>query len=109
MFRRWSNRIGFAAAIAITFAAGTGAMAEPDAPWLVSKASGEVWITAAGVQQASLAAQAQLRSGDTVRTGRSGRVLLTRGEETILVAPNSVIGIPTKKTPELSTAQYPPP
>src|SRR5437773_7294389 len=103
MFRRWSHRLRFTAAIAITLAASTGAMAESDAPWLVSKASGEVWITAAGVQQASLAEQTQLKSGDTIRTGRSGRVLLRRGEETILVSPNSVIGIPTKKEQGPST------
>lgn len=44
-----------------------------------------------------------LKSGDTIRTGRNGRVLLKRGEETILIAPNSVIGLPTAKKEGLST------
>ena len=103
MFRIWKNCVRFIAAIGIVLGSVIGAMAEDDAPWLVSKSSGEVWITAEGVQQASLAQEAQLKSGDTIRTGRNGRVLLTRGEETILVSPNSVIGIPTEKKQGLST------
>ena len=38
-----------------------------------------------------------------IRTGRNGRVLLVRGEETILVAPNSVIGLPLEKKDGQST------
>jgi hypothetical protein len=103
MFRNWKNCVRFIAAIAITLGSGTGAIAEEDTPWLISKSSGEVWITAQGVQQASLAQQDKLKSGDTIRTGRNGRVLLTRGEETILVSPNSVVGIPAEKKQGLST------
>src|SRR6185436_6771770 len=40
--------------------------------------------------------------GDSISTGPNGRVLLTRGAETILVSPNSSIGIPEKKG-DLST------
>jgi hypothetical protein len=103
MFRHWKNCVRFIAAIAIMLGSGTAALAEEDTPWLISKFSGEVWITAPGVQQASLAQQDKLKSGDTIRTGRNGRVLLTRGEETILVSPNSVIGIPAERQQGLST------
>jgi hypothetical protein len=44
-----------------------------------------------------------LKPGDTIRTGRSGRVLLKRGEETILLAPNTVIGLPAEQKEGLST------
>ena len=44
-----------------------------------------------------------MKPGDTIRTGRNGRVLLVRGEETMLVSPNSVIGLPTEKKDGLST------
>ncbi|NOJ46085.1 FecR domain-containing protein [Bradyrhizobium archetypum] len=71
--------------------------------WTVSKSSGEVWLTGNGVQQASLKQEDVLKPGDTVRTGRHGRVLLTRGEEVILVAPNSVVGLPVEKKEGLST------
>ena len=64
--------------------------------WSVSKSSGEVWITSGNVQQASLKPSDNLKPGDTIRTGRNGRVLLVRGEETILIAPNSVIGLPAE-------------
>src|SRR3981081_1105913 len=103
MFPNWKNCVRFIAAIAITLGSGTGAIAEEDTPWLISKSSGEGWIDAQGVAQASLAQKDKLNAGDTIRTGRNGRVLLTRGEETILVSPNSVIGIPAEKKQGLST------
>ena len=71
--------------------------------WSVSKSSGEVWISSGDVQQASLKADEQLKPGDTIRTGRNGRVLLVRGEESILIAPNSVIGLPAAAKDGLST------
>src|SRR3981081_2083612 len=103
MFPNWKNCVRFIAAIAITLGSGTGAIAEEDTPWLISKSSGEVWIAAQGVQQASLAQKDKLNAGDTIRTGRNGRGLLTRCEETILVSPNSVIRIPAEKKQGLST------
>jgi hypothetical protein len=44
-----------------------------------------------------------LKPGDSIRTGRNGRVLLIRGTETILIAPNSAIGIPLEARSGLST------
>jgi hypothetical protein len=71
--------------------------------WSVGKSSGEVWIQNGDVQQASLKSEDHLKPGDTIRTGRNGRVLLVRGEESILVAPNSVVGLPAEQKQELST------
>jgi hypothetical protein len=82
--------------------AGSGALAQ-DAAWHVGKSSGEVWLTGAGVQQAALGGDTVLEPGDTIRTGRNGRVLLVRGEETILISPNSVISIPAAPKDGLST------
>jgi FecR protein len=79
------------------------ALADDVSPWRVSKSSGEVWMTTSGVQEASLTNEATLKPGDTIRTGRSGRVLLTRGEETMLVSPNSVIALPEHQKDGLST------
>ena len=86
----------------VTVFLGTAAMAQ-DAAWHVGKSSGEVWIAASGVQPVSLSADADLKPGDNIRTGRNGRVLLERGEETILISPNSAIAIPTKAKDGLST------
>ena len=73
------------------------------ADWIVSKASGQVWVASAQAQPASLGSQTILLPGDTIRTGPSGRVLLVRGEETILVAPNSVVGLPGQSEPSSTT------
>ncbi len=55
------------------------------------------------MQQASLNTEDVLMPGNTIRTGRNGRVLLVRGEESILIAPNSVVGIPSEKKEGLAT------
>ncbi len=90
-------------AIALALGAASSARAAEAEAWSVSKSSGEVWMTTTGAQQVSLGQEEILKPGDTIRTGRNGRVLLVRGEETILVAPNSVIGLPTENKDELST------
>ena len=71
--------------------------------WHVNRFSGDVWVVAPGVQQASLGQEAALNPGDTIRTGPNGRVLLTRGAESMMIAPNSVVGLPTEAKPGLST------
>src|SRR5215207_1295491 len=79
------------------------ALAADGGDWTVHKSSGEVWLAGSGVQQASLKQEDVLKPGDTVRTGRTGRVLLKRGDEMILVSPNSVVGVPAQKKEGLST------
>ncbi len=85
----------FAAAFGLVVA--SSAFAADDGVWVVRKFSGEVWTTTGDVQQASLKTDDVLMPGNTIRTGRNGRVLLVRGEESILIAPNSVIGLPSEK------------
>src|SRR5690348_12514558 len=74
-----------------------------DASWTVAKVTGEVWTTTPGVQQVSLGLDNVLKPGDSIQTGANGRVLLKRGKETILVAPNSSIGLPKENEGNLST------
>lgn len=82
--------------------AGSSASAQ-EAAWQVRKASGEVWVTRGDVQPVSLAASSIVKAGDSIQTGRNGRVLLVRGEETILVSPNTVVGIPADQKDSRST------
>jgi len=89
--------------LAMVLAGSSGALAADDGVWSVGKSSGDVWITTTGAAPASLTQEDALKPGDTIRTGRNGRVLLVRGEETILIAPNSVIGVPAEKKDGLST------
>jgi hypothetical protein len=99
------GKVGMRCAFAATLILGmaSGASAADDGVWSVSKSSGEVWLAADGAQQVSLSQEGTLKPGDTIRTGRNGRVLLVRGEETILISPNSVVGLPTEKKEGLST------
>jgi len=89
--------------MALVLGAASSACAAEDGVWSVGKSSGEVWITTTGAEQVSLKQEEVLKPGGTIRTGRNGRVLLVRGEETILISPNSVIGLPTEKKEGLST------
>src|SRR6185312_20968 len=97
------NGIRAVLALAMLLTASFGALAAEGGVWSVSKSSGEVWITATGAAPASLTQQVTLNAGDTIRTGPNGRVLLMRGEETILISPNSVIGLPTESKDGLAT------
>ncbi|MET4477476.1 FecR family protein [Bradyrhizobium sp. F1.13.3] len=99
------NKIGMQCAFVAALILGTAsaASAADDGVWSVGKATGEVWVATSGAQQVSLNQQEALKPGDTIRTGRNGRVLLVRGEETILISPNSVLGLPTEKKDGLST------
>ena len=90
-------------ALAMVLTGSFGASAAEGGVWSVSKSSGEVWISATGAAPASLTEQVTLNAGDTIRTGPNGRVLLMRGEETILISPNSVIGLPTERKDGLAT------
>jgi hypothetical protein len=100
--RAFTNSLGVLLA-AVAFATASVASAADGENWSVSKSSGEVWVSASGVQPASLKQEDVLKPGDTIRTGRTGRVLLKRGEETILISPNSVIGVPADKKEGLAT------
>ena len=90
-------------AAACVLAAASASFAADGGAWTVGKSSGEVWLTSSGAQPASLKQEELLKPGDTVRTGRNGRVLLRRGEETMLISPNSVVGMPAESKEGLST------
>jgi hypothetical protein len=99
------SRVGVQRALLAALILGTAsdAFAAESGVWSVSKATGEVWVAGSGAQQVSLNQEAALKPGDTIRTGRNGRVLLVRGEETILISPNSVVGLPAEQKEGLST------
>jgi hypothetical protein len=97
------NGVSRAIVAAIALVVASSAFGADDGVWVVRKFSGEVWTTTGDVQQASLNAEDVLMPGNTIRTGRNGRVLLVRGEESILIAPNSVVGLPSEKKEGLAT------
>ncbi|MEI8153567.1 MAG: FecR family protein [Hyphomicrobiales bacterium] len=89
-------------AIALLAGAGSAANAQ-DATWRVRKASGDAVVMPSGGQAIALTDGAAVKPGDSVRTGQTGRVLLVRGEETMLISPNSTMSIPADKRSGLST------
>jgi hypothetical protein len=91
-----ATRLLFAAGLlAVLHALGPNEAFAQNNIWQVSKVSGEAWIAGSGVQQVSLGQASTLKPGDTIRTGRNGRVLLVRGAESMLVSANSQVTVPT--------------
>jgi hypothetical protein len=60
--------------------------------WSVSESSGQVTIASTGLVKAALRGGG-VAVGDIVSTGRNGRAVLVRGEEYLVVAPNSRIRV----------------
>jgi len=72
--------------------------------WRISKSSGDVSVSTDGMQLVALTNGMTLEPGAAIRTGQNGRVLLTRGNETILISANSAVNIPKRdKKDGLST------
>lgn len=84
---------GLTVLTSLTLAGPMAALAQ-DNVWRVSRMSGEAWVSAAGAQPAGLTPDIALRPGDSIRTGRNGRVLLARGAENMLISPNTAISLP---------------
>lgn len=71
--------------------------ADSQGNWQVIKMSGAAWISSETVKKVSLNKGMNLSNGDELHTGNNGRILLKRGEETILVTPNSAISLPNQQ------------
>ena len=97
------SRVSRALVLFSAITLGSAASAGEETAWSVKKSTGQVWITTPGAQQASLTQDTALKIGDTIRTGPNGRVLLVRGEETILISPNAVISLPTENKDGMTT------
>jgi hypothetical protein len=64
------------------------------ADWRISQMSGDVSVKAGAVKLASLSAGGTLKAGAVVVTGANGRVLLVRGQQTMIVSPGSAVSLP---------------
>jgi FecR protein len=83
---------------------GAGSNSHAQEAWRVSKSSGDVTIMTEGFQPVALTTGMNLEPGSSIRTGQNGRVLLMRGNETILISANSAISFPKSSRPNgLST------
>lgn len=85
-----SARVAFGVILLSTLVAGAAA-AEP---WQVIQSSGPVWFGSNDAVLVSLGSHSDIPGGDMVVTGEGGRAMLVRGQQTMLVGPNTVIAIP---------------
>ncbi|MHA1553780.1 MAG: FecR domain-containing protein [Alphaproteobacteria bacterium] len=67
------------------------AMAEA---WVIVRSSGDIWIGSRSIQPVALGADTELAGGTVLVTGKRGRVMLARGEQTMVVGPDAHITLP---------------
>lgn len=64
-----------------------------DASWQIEKMSGDVRVLSEDAQPVSLGAGRALSEGSVIETGTDGRVILSRGDESIVVSPNTSLSL----------------
>jgi hypothetical protein len=79
----------FSFAVAI-LASGTAFAGTPG--WSISESSGQVSVVSTGLVKAAVRGGA-VATGDIINTGRNGRAVLVRGEEYLVVSPNTRIRV----------------
>lgn len=62
--------------------------------WTIVQATGQLWVQTGDVGKISLSPSSTLAPGATLSTGSNGRVLLRRGQETMIVGPNTIMSVP---------------
>jgi len=71
--------------------------------WHVESQSGDVWIAHDGATPVSLGGTTALPSGTKLTTGASGRVIIRRGDEAVVIAPNTSIVLAPESRKGLAT------
>jgi hypothetical protein len=85
-----------AAILAGAFLLSVAATAGDDS-WTVLQATGQTWIQKGDrTTPVSLGGNTSLAAGDILRTQANARVLLRRGQETMIVGPNTVMSVPAE-------------
>jgi hypothetical protein len=84
---RLGKTLSFAVAM---LASGTAFAGTPG--WSISESSGQVSVVSTGLVKAAVRGGA-VATGDIINTGRNGRAVLVRGEEYLVVSPNTRIRV----------------
>lgn len=93
------SRGRFFAALAVALLlAPTVAHAQERGAWRVVEINGTASVTRAGIAPVALTSSAELLGGEQIQTEASGRVVLRRGNDTVIIAPNSAIALPARDT-----------
>ncbi|MEJ0012335.1 MAG: FecR family protein [Bauldia sp.] len=89
MFTNLSRTLFGAALLSLTLAGAASAE-----PWQITQSTGPVWFGSDQTQLVSLGSSTDIPGGQTVVTGEGARVMLVRGEQTMLIGANSVVTVP---------------
>jgi hypothetical protein len=84
--------------VALVFLAVRPAAAGDSGAWTLIESAGAVHITQPGIRPVSLTTGDLVGPGQRISTDGDGRAVLRRGENTIVVSPNSVLEVPTQNT-----------
>ena len=79
------------------------AVAGPDSIWTLQQSSGSVHLLKSGFSPIALTLGDQFSEGDWIETGPDGRAVLVRGDDMIVIAPNSQVGLPRETTGSIAT------
>ncbi len=85
---------GFITLMLASLSVASQAFALEDRAWNVESHAGTVWVKHAALQPVALNPSESLRAGSTVETGEDGRVVLVRGDESIIVSPRTSLALP---------------
>jgi hypothetical protein len=96
------GHVAILATMVLAFTAGL-AQAAGVRGWTIQERTGHVQLVKSGISPIALTVGDQLAAGDWIETGPDGRAVLTRGEEHIVVAPDSRIGLPRENTGAFKT------
>jgi len=97
------QRILFGLAIVFCLAQRTSSlMAEDQMTWVIAESSGRVVVLPDTVGRVALTQGDQIAPGSRIQTMDDGRAILTRGEDVIIISPNSELIVPTSQ-PEFGT------
>jgi hypothetical protein len=89
----WSVLYGILAVVALCSAP---AGAQERQAWRIVEVSGQATVTRAGLTPVALTDRAELSGGEQIQTEASGRVILRRDNDTIIVAPGSLVALPAR-------------
>lgn len=85
---------GFITLMLASVSMASQAFALEDRAWNVESYAGTVWVKQAALQPIALNPNESLRAGSTIETGEDGRVVLVRGDESIIVSPRTSLALP---------------
>jgi FecR protein len=95
--------IGFITLMLASISVTSQAFALENRAWNVESHAGTVWVKQASLQPVALNPNESLRGGSTIETGEDGRVVLIRGDESIIVSPRTSLALPEHNDTGMAT------